>query len=109
MIIVKKNVPITMEVINGWSFSLRPMMHETKALDITIKMHTSKGAFNVISSAPNPIIIGLSWLILQNPQVDGIQRVFILMYFISNIKLWKAYIQKHHKWRWKLPHGWIMY
>jgi hypothetical protein len=46
------------------------MTHETKVLNITIEMHTSKVAFNVISSKTNPIVIGLSWLILHNPQVD---------------------------------------
>jgi hypothetical protein len=46
------------------------MMHETKALDITIGMHTSKVTFNVISVVTNPIVIGLSWLILHNLQVD---------------------------------------
>ncbi len=61
---------VTMEVIDGCSISLGPMTHETKASDITIEMHTSKVAFNVISSATNPIVIGLSWLILYNPQMD---------------------------------------
>jgi hypothetical protein len=46
------------------------MTHETKALDITIDMHISKVAFYVISSTTNPIVIGLSWFILHNPQVD---------------------------------------
>jgi hypothetical protein len=45
-------------------------MHEAKALDITIGTHTNKVAFNIISSPTNPIAIGLSWLILHNPQVD---------------------------------------
>jgi hypothetical protein len=46
------------------------MTHKTKALDITIEMYTNKVAFNVISSTTNPIVIGLSWLILHKPQVD---------------------------------------
>jgi len=66
MILLKKNTPIAMEVINGQSLYLGPMMHETKALDITIEMHINKVAFNVISSPINPIVIGLSWLILHN-------------------------------------------
>jgi len=55
-----------MEVINGQSLSLGFVTHETKALDI-IGTHTSKVAFNVISSSTNPIVIGLSWFILHNP------------------------------------------
>jgi hypothetical protein len=56
-----------MEVIDGQSFSSRLVMHETKALNITIEKHTSKVAFNVISSPTNPIVIEFSWFILHNP------------------------------------------
>ncbi len=70
IILMKKSMPIAMEVIDGQSFPPRPMMHETKALNIIIEMHTSKVTFNVISSLTNPIVIGLSWLILHNPRVD---------------------------------------
>jgi hypothetical protein len=45
-------------------------MHETKVLDIIIRTHTSKVAFNVILSPTNPIVIGLSWFILHNRQMD---------------------------------------
>jgi hypothetical protein len=44
--------------------------HETKALDIIIGTYTNKVAFNFISSPTNPIVIRLSWFILQNPWVD---------------------------------------
>jgi hypothetical protein len=67
---MKKNMLITMEVINGQNCFSKLVMHEIKALNITIGTHTSKVAFNVISSPTNPIVIGLSWLILHNLQVD---------------------------------------
>jgi hypothetical protein len=67
MIIMKKITLIAVEVIDGQSLSLGLVTHETKALDITIRTHTSKVAFNVISSSTNPIVIGLSWFILHNP------------------------------------------
>ncbi len=70
MIIMKKSTLVAMEVINGQSLSLGLVMHETKALDIIIRTHTSKVAFNVISSSTSPIVIGLSWFILHNPWVD---------------------------------------
>ncbi len=73
---MKKNTLIAMEVIDGQSFSKRPVTHEIKALNITIKMHTSKVAFNVISSPTNPIVIGLSWLILHNLQMDWHTKSF---------------------------------
>jgi hypothetical protein len=67
MIIMKKNMQIVVEVINNQNLSSRPMKHETKALNIIIGTHTSKVAFNVISSPTNLIVIGLSWFILHNP------------------------------------------
>jgi hypothetical protein len=65
-----------MEVIDGQSLSKRHVTHETKALNITIEMHTSKVAFNVISSPTNPIVIGLSWFILHNLQMDWRTKKF---------------------------------
>jgi len=70
MIIMKKSTLVVVEVINGQNFSLRLVTHETKALNIIIGTHTSKVAFNVISSSTNPIVIGLSWFILHNLLVD---------------------------------------
>jgi hypothetical protein len=70
MILVEKNTPVVMEIIDGWKFSLRLVTHETKALDITIRIHTSSVAFNVIPSPTNLIVIGLSWFILHNPWMD---------------------------------------
>ncbi len=68
--LVKKMTSIGVEVIDIRKFSLGPMTHETKVLEITIRSHFSKVVFNVILSSKNPIIIGLSWLILHNPQME---------------------------------------
>jgi hypothetical protein len=80
MILVKKNTPVVVEVINGQNICLGLVTHETKALDINIEMHTSKVAFNVISSPTNLIIIGLSCSFCTTLKWIGVQRVFILMY-----------------------------
>jgi hypothetical protein len=64
------------EVIDGLSLSSRPIRHETKPLDVTIGFHTSKVVLNVISSPKNLIIIGLSWLVLHNAQMDYHKRSF---------------------------------
>jgi hypothetical protein len=42
MILVKKNMPVAVEVINGQSICSGLVMHETKASDINIGTHTSK-------------------------------------------------------------------
>jgi hypothetical protein len=64
---VEKNTQVLVEVINGQSFSSRPITHETKPLDVTIGSHISKVVFNVISSLRNFVIIGFFWLVRYNP------------------------------------------
>jgi hypothetical protein len=61
---------LPIEVIDGWNLSSRLVTRETKPLNVTIGSHTSKVVFNVISSPRNLVIIGLSWFLLHNPQVD---------------------------------------
>jgi hypothetical protein len=67
LVLMEKNTPMPVKVINGWSLSSRPITHEMKALDITIDFHTNKVIFNVISSLKKFVIIKLSWFALHNP------------------------------------------
>jgi hypothetical protein len=73
---MEKNTPVSVEIIDGQSLSLGLIIHKTKPLDVTIGSHTNKVVFNVISSPRNPIIIGLSWLVLHNSQMDWRTRSF---------------------------------
>jgi hypothetical protein len=57
---MEKNTPIPVEAIDGWSLSLRPIIHETKPLDVTIGSHTNKFVYNIISFLKNHVIIRLS-------------------------------------------------
>jgi hypothetical protein len=50
LVLMEKNTLMLVEVIDGWSFSLGPITHETKPLNVTMGSHTSKVVFNVISS-----------------------------------------------------------
>jgi len=59
--LVEKATLVAVKVINGWNLSSRPIMHETKALMITIQSQNNKVVFNVISFPTNLIIVGLSW------------------------------------------------
>ncbi len=68
--LVEKNTLMLIEVIDGQNLSLGPVTHETKPLNVIIGSHTIKVVFNVISSPRNLVIIGLSWLVLHNPQLD---------------------------------------
>jgi hypothetical protein len=76
LVLVEKNIPMSVEVINGWSFSPGLITHETKPLDVTIGSHTSKVVFNVISFPNFFIIIGMSWFVLHNPWVNWHTRSF---------------------------------
>jgi hypothetical protein len=99
-----------MEVINGWSICLGLVTHETKPLNINIGMHTNKVAFNVISSPINPIIIGLSWFILHNLQVDWCTKS--LHFDVPQKVAWKCEMPTSKNiimWRQKLPPRQIMY
>jgi hypothetical protein len=71
---VENNTPMLVEVIDGWNLSSGLVKHEIRPLNVTTSSHTNKVVFNVISSPRNPIIIGLSWFVLHNPQMDWHMR-----------------------------------
>jgi hypothetical protein len=66
---VEKATQMAIKVIDGQKFSSRFVTHEIKVLMVIIGSHNIKVVFNVISSLANHVIIGLSWLILHNPQI----------------------------------------
>jgi hypothetical protein len=47
--LMEKNTSVPIDVINGHNLLSRPIIHETKPLDVTISPHTSRVVFNVIS------------------------------------------------------------
>jgi hypothetical protein len=67
---MENKTPMPIKVIDGRNLSSKLVAHETKPLNVTISSHTSKVVFNVISSPKTIVIIGLSWLVLHNPQMD---------------------------------------
>ena len=72
--IVSKNHPVAVEVIDGRPLISGDVTHETKPLDISLEGHRSTVVFNVISSPSNPLILGLSWLDRNNPDIDWNKR-----------------------------------
>lgn len=44
--------------------------YETHPIEVTLKDHVSKIAFNIIQCSSIPIVIGLPWLELHNPSID---------------------------------------
>jgi hypothetical protein len=73
---MEKNTLVLIEIINGRNLSSRPITHETKPSDVTINSHTNKVVINVISFLKTPIIIGLSWFVLHNSQMDWHMKSF---------------------------------
>jgi hypothetical protein len=80
---------------SGRSNSSKFITHETKVLTVTIGSHSNKVVFNVISSPTNPIIIGLSWLILHNPQMDWKMKSFHFELINETTPKYETFQQAH--------------
>ncbi len=83
--IVPKKYPVTVEVINGRPLISGDVTHETKPLDIILKGHQSTIVFNIISSPSNPLVLGLSWLEMINPDIDWKKRKLTYRTMVSHI------------------------
>ena len=68
--IVPKKYPVSVEVIDGRPLISGDVTHETKPLDIILEGYRSTVVFNIISSPSNPLVLGLSWLEMVNPDID---------------------------------------
>ncbi len=72
--IVLKKSSVTVEVIDGRPLISGDVTHETKPLDIILEGHRSTIVFNIISSPSNPLVLGLSWLEMINPDINWKKR-----------------------------------
>jgi hypothetical protein len=70
LVLVKKEILVLVNVIDGWSLFSSLSTHEIKTFEVIVGFHISKFIFDVISSLKRPIIIRLSWFALHNPKVD---------------------------------------
>jgi hypothetical protein len=68
--VVKKSIPIPVEVIDGRTIASGAITHETTPLELCIGKHTEKIVLNIISTPHHPIILGLPWLQAHNPIID---------------------------------------
>ena len=75
--IVPKKYPVAVEVIDGRPLISGDVTHETKPLDIILEGHRSTIVFNIISSPSNPLVLGLSWLEMVNPEIDWKKRELV--------------------------------
>jgi hypothetical protein len=72
--IIPKKYPVIVEVIDGRPLISGNATHETKPLDIILEGHRSTIVFNIISSPFNPLVLGLFWLEMINPDIDWKKR-----------------------------------
>ncbi|CAG8637132.1 25571_t:CDS:2, partial [Racocetra persica] len=75
--IYKKELPFSVEVIDGRKISSGNVTHEPGPLLICLQDHYEKMLFNLISSPYYPIILGLPWLDLHNPTINWHERSII--------------------------------
>jgi len=93
MILVKKIRLVVMEVIDGQTLFLRTCDTWNQGFKYYYwNTYLNKVAINVISSPINPIVIGLSWLILHNLQLDWCYKKFSFWRTSKNsIKMWNLH------------------
>jgi transposase InsO family protein len=70
----RKSRPVAVEAIDGRPLASGKVTHETQPLRLEIAGHAEDLQLNVISSPHAPVILGLSWLELHNPDIDWERR-----------------------------------
>ncbi|CAG8823969.1 34747_t:CDS:2, partial [Racocetra persica] len=75
--IYKKELPFSVEVIDGRKIFSGNVTHEMGPLLVCLQDHYEKMSFNLISSPHYPIILGLPWLDLHNPTINWRERSII--------------------------------
>ena len=68
--LIKLEQPIEVEVVDGHPISSGLITHQTVPLTLRIGNHVETLPFFVICSPSHPVILGLSWLELHNPDVN---------------------------------------
>jgi hypothetical protein len=71
---VKKSVPVPVEVINGRTIAFGAITHEIAPLELRIDKHAKKIVLNIISTPHHLVILGLPWLETHNPIIDWRSR-----------------------------------
>jgi hypothetical protein len=68
--LIEKAHPTPVEIIDGRPLALGNMMEETQLLEIMLGDQVSHVVFNIIQCPTNPMVLGLPWFELHNPNVD---------------------------------------
>ena len=74
--LIGKVHPTPMEVIDGWPLDSGNAMEETQPLEVMLRDQVSHIVFNIIQCPRNPVVLGLPWFEIHNPDVDwSLQRI----------------------------------
>jgi hypothetical protein len=68
--LIEKAHPTPVEVINGWPLASGNVIEETQPLEVILGDQMSHVVFNIIQCPANPVVFGLPWFELHNPDVD---------------------------------------
>ena len=62
--------PTPMEIIDGQPLASRNVMEEIQPLEVILRDQVSYVVLNIIQCPANPMVLGLPWFELHNPDVD---------------------------------------
>jgi hypothetical protein len=62
--------PAFMEIIDGRPLASKNMIEETQLLEVILGDQVFHAVFNIIQCPTNPVVLGLPWFELHNPDVD---------------------------------------
>ena len=68
--VIRKKIPTLDEVIDGQPLASGDVVYETQPLEVILDEQISSIVFNIIKSPTSPIILGLPWFKLHNPDID---------------------------------------
>jgi hypothetical protein len=71
---VKKVNPVKVEVIDGRSLASGAITRETISIRMKFGDHCEKISFSIIKSPKHPIVLGMSWLTIHNPNINWAKR-----------------------------------
>jgi hypothetical protein len=70
LVLIRKAHPVLVEVIDGRPLVLGNVMEEIQLLEVMLGDQMSHVVFNIIQCPVNPVVLGLPWFELHNPDVD---------------------------------------
>ena len=68
--VIRKKIPTSVEIIDGRLLASGDVVYETQPLEVILDERISSIVFNIIKSPISPIILGLPWFELHNPDID---------------------------------------